>query len=76
MNPTTTFWFWSHIFSYELGWYGTGNGWFSGNNVNPTNDRNYQYDKRKSVCFTLKMTHYEKSIYLFIVIVCDMLCRL
>lgn len=45
MNPTTTSFGSGRIyFHMNWGWYGTGNGWFSGNNVNPTDDRNYQYD--------------------------------
>ena len=39
MNPTTTSFGSGRIyFHMNWGWYGTGNGWFSGNNVNPTDD--------------------------------------
>ena len=55
MNPTTTSFGSGRIyFHMNWGWYGTGNGWFSGNNVNPTDDRNYQYDRENLYVSPLK----------------------
>ena len=37
---------WGQKFLYmNWGWYGQYNGWFGGDSVNPTEDRNYQYDR-------------------------------
>lgn len=41
-------------FHMNWGWYGTSDGWFSGNSVNPTDDRNYQYGRENLYVSPLK----------------------
>ena len=54
MGPATSSGSGRIYFHMNWGWSGTGNGWFGGDNVNPTDDRNYQYGRENLYVSPLK----------------------